>query len=123
MSFRILLLCTLIGALVCVALAVDVTGKWTAQVPGRDGQAREMTFTFKQDGDKLTGTQSGFRGQDLPIADGKVTGDTLSFTVTAEFGGNSIKWNYTGKIAGDEIQLKREGGRGPAREFTAKRAK
>ena len=40
------------------ALAADVTGKWTAQVPGRQGQTRETTFTFKQDGETLTGTVS-----------------------------------------------------------------
>src|SRR5262249_35022852 len=29
----------------------DVSGKWTAQVPGRDGQPQETTFTFKVEGD------------------------------------------------------------------------
>jgi len=33
-----------------------------------------------------------------------------------------IKFTYTGKINGSEIQFKREGGQGQAREFTAKRA-
>jgi hypothetical protein len=112
----------LIAAFACLAVAADVTGKWVAQVPGRDGQTREVTYTFKQDGEKLTGTMSGREGQELPIADGKVSGDTLSFTVTMTFGDNTMKQVYTGKIAGDQIQFKREGGRGAAREFTAKRA-
>src|SRR5215813_9105906 len=34
----------------------DINGKWTAQVPGREGQPQETTFTFKVEGDKLTGT-------------------------------------------------------------------
>lgn len=116
---------TTLALLLCVsfgALAADVTGKWTAQVPSRQGQAREQTFNFKVDGDKLTGTISG-RQSDVAISDGKVTGDTISFTVKMDRGGNSVEQKYTGTIAGDEIKFKREGGQGAAREFTAKRAK
>jgi len=117
-----LIVFTLISALCAVALAADVTGKWTAQVPGRDGQTREQVFTFKVDGEKLTGTVPAGQGQEVAIANGKVSGDTLSFTVTREMGGNSVKLTYTGTLAGDVIKFKREGGQGQAREFTAKRA-
>lgn len=113
----ILLLCFAFGV-----LAADVTGKWTAQVPGRSGQMREQTFNFKADGDKLTGTVSG-RQADIAIADGKISGDAISFTVKMEYGGNTVEQKYTGAVAGDEIKFKREGGQGPAREFTAKRVK
>ena len=110
-----------------VAWAADVNGKWTAQVPGgRDGQLQDTTFTFKVEGDKLTGTVSGRQG-DTPIADGKISGDDLSFTVTRERQGNTIKQVFKGKVAGDEIKFTRstEGGQGnrPPAEFTAKRAK
>src|SRR5262245_50639180 len=110
-----------------VVWAADVNGKWTAQVPGgRDGQLQETTFTFKVEGDKLTGTVSGRQG-DTPIADGKITGDEISFTVTRERQGATIKQLYKGKVSGDEIKFIRsvEGGQGdrPAAEFTAKRAK
>lgn len=123
MTKRMILVFALLFAVTAGALAADVTGKWTAQMPGREGQTREVTFNFKADGDKVTGTMSGRQGQEIAISDGKVSGDTLTFTVTMEFGGNTVKQNYTGKIAGDEIQFKREGGQGPAREFVAKRAK
>jgi|SRR5215510_959628 len=110
-----------------VVSAADVSGKWTAQVPGgRDGQLQETTFTLKVEGDKLTGTVSGRQG-DTPIADGKISGDDISFTVTRERQGNTIKQVYKGKVAGDEIKFTRstEGGQGnrPPAEFTAKRAK
>jgi hypothetical protein len=111
--------------LLCVSLsllAADVTGKWTAQVPSRQGGTREQTFNFKADGDKLTGTISGRQG-DIAITDGKISGDTISFTVKMEYGGNSVEQKYTGTVSGDEIKFKREGGQGPAREFSAKRAK
>lgn len=113
----------LLGLLTLTALAADVTGKWTAQVPGRGGQTREATFNLKADGNTLTGTISGPRG-DADIADGKIEGDQISFTQTLEFNGNTIKFLYKGTVSGDEIKFTRtrEGGEGPAQEFTAKRA-
>jgi hypothetical protein len=113
---------TLFLAATLVCSAADISGKWTAQVPGRDGQARETTFTFKMDGEKLTGTVSGMQGRENPISEGKVSGDTVSFVVTMERGGNTMKQTYTGKISGATIQFKRESGQGQAREFVAKKA-
>jgi hypothetical protein len=113
----------LLGLLSLTALAADVSGKWTAQVPGRGGQTREATFTFKADGNTLTGTVSGRMG-DMPIADGKIDGDTISFTQTLEFNGNTVKFLYKGAVSGDSIKFTRErdGGDGQAQAFTAKRA-
>jgi hypothetical protein len=113
----------LLGLLALTALAADVTGKWTAQMPGRNGQARQTTFTFKMDGNTLTGTVSGMRGE-MPISDGKIDGDQISFSQTMEFNGNSFKLLYTGTVAGDEIKLTRtrDGGEGQPQTFTAKRA-
>jgi hypothetical protein len=113
----------LLGLLTLAALAADVSGKWTAQVPGRNGQTREATFTFKADGNTLTGTVSGRMG-DVPIADGKIDGDTISFTQTIEVQGNTIKFLYKGTVSGDEIKFTRarDGGEGEPQAFTAKRA-
>lgn len=113
----------LFGLLTLTALAADVTGKWTAEMPGRGGQTREATFTFKVDGGTLTGTVGGMRGE-RPISDGKIEGDQISFTQTLEFNGNTIKLLYKGTVAGDQIKFTRtrEGGQGRTREFTAKRA-
>jgi hypothetical protein len=104
-------------------MAADVAGKWTAQVPGRDGQTREQAMTFAVDGAKLTGKVAMGPGGDADIQDGKVDGDNISFKVVREFNGNTITWNFTGVVSGDEIKFKREGGRGAAQEFTAKRVK
>ena len=108
-----------------LAMAADVTGKWTANVPGRGGQTREVTYNLKADGDTLTGTMTGFRGQDLQITDGKVDGNNISFKTKMEFNGNEIVMNYKGVVSDDEIKFtqQREGGEGQAREFMAKRAK
>jgi len=92
-------------------------------VPGRGGQTREATFTFKVDGNTLTGSVSSPRG-DADISDGKIDGNQISFTQTLEFNGNTVKLLYKGIVSGDEIKFTRarDGGDQPPQEFTAKRA-
>ena len=103
--------------------AADVSGKWSGDVPGRGGDTTPTTFMFKADGDKLTGTMNGSQGE-LPLEDGKVSGDQIAFSTTLNFGGNSIKILYKGTVSGDQIKMtrQREGGSGQIREFTLKRA-
>ena len=100
--------------------AADVTGKWTAEMQGRDGQKMVQTFNLKADGDKLTGTISSPRGE-REIIEGKVSGDEISFAVEFEFQGEKRKIPYTGKLEGDELKMKSTFGE-RVREFTAKRA-
>lgn len=112
------------AGLTALAAVSDVTGKWVAQVPGRDGQTRETTFNFKVEGDKLTGTMSGMQG-DTPISDGVVKGDEISFNVKLNFQGNEVVLVYKGKVMGDEIKMtrSRQGSDRPGQEITAKRVK
>lgn len=118
---RTILLTLLVSAL---ALAADVSGKWQAKVPGRDGNTRDVTYNFKVSGSTLTGTTTGFQGNEIQISDGKVDGDNISFKTKVEFNGNEFIMNYKGKVSGDEIKFtsQREGGQQPPREYTAKRA-
>jgi hypothetical protein len=114
------------------ALAADVSGKWVAQVPGRQGNTTETTFTFKVEGGKLTGAVGSSRG-DQQISEGKVTGDDVAFVTVMSFGGNDMKFVYKGKIAGNEIKFSRSmegggfgggggGGAPPPTEFVAKKS-
>jgi hypothetical protein len=100
--------------------AADVTGKWTAEMQGRDGQKRVQTFNFKMDGGTLAGTVSSPMGE-RQIVDGKVSGDDISFAVEVEFTGEKRKIEYNGKVVGDELKMKSGTGE-RVREFTAKRA-
>jgi hypothetical protein len=102
------------------AIAADIDGKWVAQVPGRDGQMREQTFMFKADGDKLTGTVGGMRG-DTPISDGKISGSDISFVVVRQTQKGEFKQEYKGKLAGTELKLTYSFG-DQTREITAKKA-
>jgi hypothetical protein len=113
----------LLGLLVWAAETASVTGKWVGEAPGRGGQTHAVTFNFKVDGENLTGTASGPQG-DTDVSDGKVAGDTISFSQTMEFSGNQVKLLSTGKVAGDQIELTRtrDGGDGHSQTFTVKRA-
>jgi hypothetical protein len=85
------------------------------------------TYEFKVSGETLTGsvTTPGFQGGEpttSQIADGKISGDSFSFTLTRSFNGNELKSNYTGKVAGDKIELTIDfGGRGNPRTVTLKK--
>ena len=93
-------------ALVASAFAADVTGKWVAESQGRNGPT-QTTFNFKAAGTALTGTVSG-RGGDTEIADGKINGEDISFTVVRKMGEMEMKLLYKGKVAGDEIKMTME---------------
>lgn len=119
---RIVWVMVLAALVVSAVLAADVSGKWVAQVPGRDGQTREVVFNLKADGDQLTGTVTTPRGE-RQISEGKVSGDEISFAQVLEFNGNQMKLLYKGKMAGGEIKFtrQREGGE-RSQEFTARKA-
>jgi hypothetical protein len=99
------------------ALAADFNGKWTASVETPRG-TQTLTFTFHADGAKLTGTITSPRG-DTDLQDGKIDGDTISFTQVMNFNGNEFKIVYTGKADKDTIKFTRQAGDRPAQEFTA----
>lgn len=115
------LLCGLL--LAGISLAADISGKWVAQMPGRDGGTREVIYNLKADGAKLTGTTTGMGGQEIQITDGKIEGDNVSFKTKVEFNGNEMIMLYKGTVSGNEIKFtqQREGSDRPPREFVAKR--
>ena len=120
--------CTLalLALSVIAAVAADVSGKWVAQIPGRDGATMERVFTFKVSGATLTGTISTQRGEQ-EISEGKVAGDEISFVVVRKVQEREMKTTYKGKVSGTEIKFTstmpgRDGGEGRTQEFTAKRA-
>jgi hypothetical protein len=94
----------LLFAAAAACLTAEVAGNWKATAEGPNG-TMERTFTFKVDGSKLTGeTVSSFVGKSA-IADGKVDGDSFSFTIVANIQGNEMKLAYKGKVTGDTIKL------------------
>jgi len=86
------------------AHAADVDGKWAGSVETPMG-AFPVAFTFKADGATLTGSQTGIDGAEMPIKNGKIDGDKISFVVTLDFGGMMFELNYTGVVKPDELAL------------------
>ena len=112
-------LCVLLLAALS-AFAADVAGNWKASAEGPNG-AMERTFSFKVDGEKLTGeTVSSFAGKS-EIREGAVKGDSVSFVITIDIQGNRMEVAYKGKLTGkDEMKLTAEV-QGNTIEWAAKR--
>src|ERR1035437_41789 len=92
---------------------VDPTGTYIWTQPGRNGGAdRTNTLVLKLDGDKLTGKLSapgrGGAATETEIADGKVVGTDISFSVVRSFNGNTMTNKYSGKLADGAIKGKIE---------------
>jgi hypothetical protein len=66
-------------AVICFAAIADISGKWTGTL-NTSGSEAPVTYTFKADGDKLTGSVE-YGGGNFNITDGKIKGDSLFFNV------------------------------------------
>ena len=86
------------------ARAADVDGKWSGSLDTPMG-AVQVAFTFKADGATLTGSTSGPDGGEVPIKNGKIDGNKISFVVTLDFGGMMFDLNYTGVVSPDVVKL------------------
>lgn len=89
------------AVLVCGA---DLSGKWQWEMAASGGKT-QYTLALKQEGETLTGTLGS--GEDLmPIRDGKVSGDKLSFVVVRTWGKRESTMTYQGRVFGDEIRFR-----------------
>jgi hypothetical protein len=96
-----------------------VTGTWKGSSSGPDGQAMEITFNLKAEGTALTGTVLTPMGE-LPISNGKVDGNAVTFD--ADAGG--MKVSHKCKIDGDTMAVNVSFGDGapmPPIDYTMKR--
>jgi hypothetical protein len=94
----VLLLGLSLGTAGAGASAADISGTWAFSVNLEGGpQNVPMTFVFKQEGEKLTGTQSG--GSDEPKVTGTVKVNKVVFNVEGKNrSGDPYKNTYTGTI-------------------------
>jgi hypothetical protein len=108
------------------ARAADITGKWQSEFDTQIG-VQKYVYTFKVDGENLTGTASADRNGEkvnVAIKNGKVTKDGIRFVEPLSFDGQEISIEYTGKMNGDdEIKFTRKVGDFATEEIVAKRVK
>jgi hypothetical protein len=96
--------------------ASDITGKWDSTV-NLGGNSGSPSFTFKQDGEKLSGSYSGLFGE------AALTGTVKGSAVNFDFEVSGTKIHYEGKVSDDgkTIEGTCDYG-GNAGKFTATRA-
>jgi len=104
-------------------IAADFNGTWTAAIDTQVG-VQNYTFTFKVEGEKLTGkAKSAFANAETVITEGVVKGDDISFVENLVYEGMPLKIVYKGKISGDEIKFSRNLADIADEPFVAKRVK
>jgi len=79
--------------------AANITGAWAFAVETQAGSGTP-TFTFKQDGENLSGTYKGQFGE-APLT-GTVKGSDVKFTIKINAQGQDLTVTYTGKIDGKD---------------------
>jgi len=90
--------------------STGVTGNWHYQL-NLGGNDLDLLLTVKQDGDKVTGKVS-VADFELPISDGKIAGNAISFTVAVDRDDLKFTSKYKGTAAGDTIKGKIHSDRG-----------
>ena len=91
-------------ALPLVASIAGVDGKWSGAVATPNGDL-PVGFVFKADGTTLTGSMIGPDGSPSPIANGKIDGNNLTFTVELNFNGQVFPLSYKGVLDGEQINM------------------
>ncbi len=86
------------AAMMCFAALADLTGKWRGNLKMADGSAFPVTYQFKADGEKLTGTVVTPQDE-LDIYDGKIKDKDFSFKV--DVNDNAVPCE--GKFYGDSV--------------------
>jgi hypothetical protein len=95
------------------ALPVTIDGKWKGEI--KDGgrkktataAATPVTFEFKTEGDRVTGTASvsgGKRARTAEISEGKIEGNTVSFTTVQRTRKGEVKTSWTGTLEGEQLK-------------------
>ena len=88
--------------------APNLTGTWEITSEGPRG-ARTQTFMLKQDGAALTGStemrgRGGEGGTTVQIKDGKVDGNSFTFTIEMSMGERTFSQTYKGTVTGDAME-------------------
>jgi len=108
---KLITLCAMFALTTVMALAADITGTWKGEA-NPNGKGGPPTFTLKQAGSALTGTQT-MRGNEVEISNGKIDGDKVSFEVTFDAGDKGKQTTkYSGTVSGTTMKLSAESARG-----------
>jgi hypothetical protein len=76
---------------------IDISGAWDMSIDTPQGQMA-LTVTFKQDGEKITGTQTSPMGES-PL-EGTLVGNELKYTITIDMQGQQATISFGAKVDG-----------------------
>ncbi len=101
MTKKFLTTCVLVCGVVlgALAFAAGLDGKWTGKTQ-YDGNDLALTYTFKVDGEKVTGTAESPYGVST-VDNGKLKGADLTFTTSV----NGMEIPQSGKVYADSVAL------------------
>ena len=94
------LLATYLGTVVALAAPAQVAGEWNATLELESIRGRAV-LTFKQEGEKLTGTYQGRYGT-FPL-EGTIKGQTIEFAVAMTAEGMQTQGLFAGTVEGDSM--------------------
>ena len=106
-------------AFASLSLAQAVGGEWEATITSPQG-AQTSKLVLKQEGETLSGTLKGERGE-LPVK-GTVKGDDVKIMFTIKFQDNDFAITLSGKLAGDAMKGPADFGGMAEGDWSAKRA-
>ena len=100
MKKPIVILMALLAFSFAAPAAEDATGNWKATIETPNG-SQVQTFALKMDSGKVTGTIGSEMLGSMQIAEGKMDGDKISFSITSDYG----VIRYAGTVSGDTMKL------------------
>ena len=95
-----------------------ISGVWNATVETAQGSGNPV-FTFKQEGEKLTGSYKGTFGE-APLT-GTIKGSDISFSFKVNVQDQAMEVTYTGKVDGTSMKGKAKLGELGEADWTAKK--
>ena len=98
--------------------AANVNGVWDLSVETPNGTGTP-TVTFKQDGENLSGTYKGRRGE--TALKGTIKGNDIKFTITVNIQGQDLVIEYSGTVDGNTMKGKAKFGDAAEGNFTGKK--
>ncbi|HXK02168.1 MAG TPA: hypothetical protein VMS37_07180 [Verrucomicrobiae bacterium] len=109
------------ASLSMLASAADITGEWRGDLQTPQGVV-QVSYSFKQEGEALSGTWQAAQSPTVQISDGKVNGNKVSFVV--KIAAANMVFAHEGEIKEEEIRFTmKPSGEFPGSVVTAKRVK
>jgi hypothetical protein len=86
------------------AVVSDVTGNWSGSFDF-NGTSMPVTFKLKSSAGTVSGTVEGMGPAPIDIHDGKLDGDTVTFTINVDYQGQTYTLSYKGKVQAGQINF------------------